>query len=422
MGIILLRGQSTLQTQTQLAYPRSNKRGSGQMAQSTEIRPKRRERRPRSPDGWWFNKTMNKPMTHLSQEVIDLSWEISQASNRAFDTLREAEASITEVQGVAKAVEGGELTYEAIAPLEKIRNDAQANFHLLTEMATPVMSLPRSPFAPDSGEAATILATQSVARATERPEVLPIDFRERLVTRYVQKREAVARQLADGALPENYQFPELSDLLERAVSLAATYEVMVESGWEPDVVFVPRGLDLEQWNALLTGHRLVDQSWSEGLHRTWAGFEIAHPASSEVEVSPWSIAVISGAERPVLTSVSKDGKHGFNAKKAVKELSELPSVTDTSSAEAVILQASPTEERYLALQLAHLERGERPVDSKTWTIGRENLEIGEEWGSLYFYFHPKECQFKSIWRRIDVCDNSDGIRPSAGDEDVVANS
>jgi hypothetical protein len=69
-----------------------------------------------------------------------------------------------------------------------------------------------------------------------------------------------------------------------------------------------------------------------------------------------------------------------------------------------------------------LERGERPVDSRTWTIGRENLKIGEEQGSLYFYFRPEECQFKSIWRRIDAFDNSDGIRPSAGDEDVVANS
>jgi hypothetical protein len=182
-------------------------------------------------------ETMTKPMPHLSQEVIDLSWETSQASNRAFDTLREAEASITEVQKVAKTVEGGELTYEAIAPLEKIRNDAQANFHLLTQMATPVMSLSKSPFAPNSIEATTVLATQSVAKVTERSEDLPVDYRERLVTRYVQKREAVVRQVADGALPENYQLPELSDLLKRAVSLATTYEVMVENGWEPDVVF-----------------------------------------------------------------------------------------------------------------------------------------------------------------------------------------
>jgi hypothetical protein len=365
---------------------------------------------------------MTKLMLPLSKEVIDLLWEISQAANRAFDTLREAEASITEVQRVAKAVEGGELAYEAIAPLEKIRNDALANFHLLTGMAAPAMSLPGSPFAPNSIEATPVLATQSVAGMTERSEELPVDYRERLVTRYVQKREAVTRQIADGALPGNYQLPELSDLFERAVSLATTYEVMVEKGWEPDVVLVPRGLDFEQWNALLSGHRLADQSWSEGLHRTWAGFEVAHSASSEVDVSPWGIAVISGAERPVLTSVSKDGKHGFNAKRAVKEFSELPSVTDTSSAEAVIQRASPTEERYLALQLSHLERGERPVDSRTWTIGRENLKIGEEQGSLYFYFRPEECQFKSIWRKIDAFDNSDGIRPSAGDEDVVTNS
>src|ERR1039458_8018533 len=105
---------------------------------------------------------MTEPMPHLTPEAIRLSWEIAQAANRAFDTLREAEANITEVQKVALTVEGAELTYGAIAPLEKIRNDAQANFRLLAEMAAPVMSLSKSPFALSSNDAPALVVPQSM--------------------------------------------------------------------------------------------------------------------------------------------------------------------------------------------------------------------------------------------------------------------
>src|ERR1019366_4391761 len=163
------------------------------------------------------------------------------------------------------------------APSEKMRNDAQANFHLLTEMATPVMSLPKSPFALSSNEPTAIVAPQSAGAITEQSEPLPADYPECLVTRHVQKSEAVLRQIKDGTLPENYALPELSVLLVRAIPLASTYEIMVKNGWQPEVVFVPRGLSLEQWNALLTGHRLADPSWSEGGDRTWAGFQAGRP-------------------------------------------------------------------------------------------------------------------------------------------------
>lgn len=364
---------------------------------------------------------MTEPMPHLTPEVSNFSWEIAQAANRAFDTLREAEANITEVQKVALTVEGVELTYGAIAPLEKIRNDAQTNFRLLTEMATPVMSLPKSPFALNSFDASAIVVPKSVAAITEPSATLPADYRECLVTRYVQKGEAVVRQIKDGTLPENYALPELHDLLERAISLASTYEIMVKNGWQPDVVFVPRGLSLGQWNALLTGHRLADHSWTEGVHRTWAGFEAVPPIIS-LDANPWGIAVVSAATRPILASVSKDGEHGFNAANAVRALVELPSVGDASSPAAIVRGASPTEERYFALQLSRLERGEMPVDLETWTIGHEDLEIGGELGSLYFYFRPKEHRFKSIWRNREAFDNNDGVRPSAGDEDLIPNA
>ncbi len=363
---------------------------------------------------------VTKPMPHLAPEVIGLSWDIVQAANRAFDTLRAVEANITEVERIAISVEGAELTNGALAPLEKIRNDAQANFRLLVEMAAPAMSFPRSPFARRTNDAADAVATRLAGESAEPLQGLSAGYRECLVARYAQAREAVARQINDGTLPESYELPELSALLARAISLAPTYETMANNDWRPEVVFVPRGLSLEQWNGLLTGHRLADRSWTEGVHRTWAGFEPARPAAAVTDASAWGIAVISAAERPVFTSVSKDGEHGFNADDTVKALSRLPSVLDDTSPEAIIRRASPTEERYWALQLARLERGEAPVDSETWTIGREDLEIGEELGSLYFYFRPREHKFMSIWRNRDAFDNNDGVRPSAGDEDVVA--
>lgn len=159
----------------------------------------------------------------------------------------------------------------------------------------------------------------------------------------------MTRQVADGTLPDLYELPELSVLLERAVSLATTCEIMARNNWEPNVVFVPRRLSLEQWNVLLTGHRPDHHSWSEGLHRTWTGCELAHPTNHEAEYSPWGVAVSSGAERPVLVDVSKDGKHGFNG--------QGPSRRSQSCRTLAIRHrpkpwSSPTEERYFTLQLA----------------------------------------------------------------------
>ncbi len=364
---------------------------------------------------------VSKPMPHLTPEAIDVSWEIIQAANRAFDTLREAEANINEVEELSLKVEGVELWNGALAPLEKIRNDAQANFRLLVEMAAPVMSFSVSPFAIRPTEIADVGAMRLVEEFAEPLEGLSADYRECLITRYALIREAVARQINDGTLPVSYELPELSALLARAASLASTYETMAKNNWQPEVVFVPRGLSFDHWNALLSGHRLPDQSWTEGVHRTWAGFELARTVTADTDASPWGVAVISAAERPVFASVSKDGEHGFNAADTLRALATLPSVVDASSASEVIRRASPTEERYLALQFARLERGEQPVDCETWTIGNEDLDIGGQLGSLYFYFRPKEHKFKSIWRSRDAFDNNDGVRPSAGDEDVVAN-
>ncbi len=271
-------------------------------------------------------------------------------------------------------------------------------------------------------EVETSVAVPEVdAETTERLEGLPADYREQVVTRYEQKRQAVARQIKDGTLPENYQLPELSTFVERVVALAPTHEVMPKKDWQPEVVFVPKGLSLEQWDVLLTGHELGNDSKSAGAYRTWTGHEVVDQAS-EADGNLWGVAVISATDRPVLTNVSKDGKNGSNAKQAVKALSELPSVTDTSSAEAVVKQASPTEERYFALQLARMERGEKPVDAETWTLGKEDIKVGGALRSLYFGFNPDSRQVGSYWRGRDGSSVGGGVRPSVGDEDLVLNS
>lgn len=356
-------------------------------------------------------------MPRLTPEVINLSWEAAQASNRAFDALQEAEAGITKFQEIVNlAVEGVVVSNDASSFFEQKRNDAETNFNLLMNTAASITSLPNNPFALNSTED-TPTAEQFIIKGIdtelfEQLKALSADYRQHAFTLYAEKRIAVTQQIQDGELPESYQLPELNIFTERVVALASTYEVMVKKDWKPEVLFVPKDLSLEKWGGLIRGRELLGYGRkSGGARRSWTGYRPVVPTSFEADGRLWDVVIISGAERPVMLNVSKDGKHGSKAKQAVKELSELPNITDTSSAEAIIKQASPTEEHYFALQLAHLERGEKPVDAHTWTIGKENIQVGKVLKSLCFHLNLNSHQVRSELIQRGSFSVRNGIRP-----------
>ncbi len=211
------------------------------------------------------------------------------------------------------------------------------------------------------------------------------------------------------AVTEKVPMPDLNELIGKIEELALDYEAYAEKGWTPGAEFIPRGLNQDEWSALLTGHNLPNGK-SQGIYSSLTGYEVSdpYPPSSE---DAWGLTVMADT---LLTNVSKDGTHGSKAKKVVKELSELPSVTaDTSYPEAVIAQASPGDEAYNAVQLGRMRRGEKPLDPQTWTISRRNVQVGGVLRSEFLAFSPDFRKVGSDWYDRGYASGDFGVRPSA---------
>jgi len=313
-------------------------------------------------------------------------------------------------------------------------------------MAAPVMLMPNSPFAISTAESSEPEVIKSVV-----PEVtdetlkkleaasVPVEYHNLVGARYedalgvktglrsrikvlkgVYRADKIESETAADmeqiahleAIDEMLPMPDLNELVDRVVELVPDFEAFKAKGWQPSVDFVPRGLSQAQWGALLRGHPLTRESKSEGTYSTYGESDVIEPYAALGQGS-WGVVVSSSTEGPVFRNVSKDGKNGSGAKKAVQELSELPSVTDTSVPEAVIAQASPSRDAYNAVQLGRLMRDEKPLDSETWTIGRENVKVDDSVKSVFLNFYPDDRQVYSGWGSRDYSYDYAGVRPTA---------
>lgn len=337
----------------------------------------------------------------LSPEVVDLAWEAVEASNRAFDNIR---GSITDQE----------------------RASAQANFDVLTDMASSAMQHPNSPFDPSSLE---YTVRSAGVELPEELKDLDAEYIGRAVARYIKAREMITSRIYDGSLPETYKMPDLNEFADKFVALAPSYEAWVAEGWEPEVVFVPEGLSHQQWDNLLRGHRLENGRSSEGVSIDWEGvynpIDITAPTTEETNYNLWDVAIMSGLDHPALVNVSPDGTHGNSAKETIKLLSKLPSFTPSSSLEGIIKQFSPSQDMHFAFELARLNLGERPadVDTENWTIGKEKIVVDGAPQSLYYYWRSATSKVCSSWVSIDYSRASAiGVRPSVRGKDLVRSS
>ena len=140
--------------------------------------------------------------------------------------------------------------------------------------------------------------------------------------------------------------------------------------------------------------------------RRWEPFILFEPPQSAEDVederltSGWDLVIISASANPAINQVSPNGKHGPNAASAVRELSKIPNLRNTSSKERIIDQTSPDIFTYNALQEALYAMGKMRVDARvpmgkfgirnqvgSWSIGaadRETIETGMA-RCLYFF-------------------------------------
>ncbi|MBI4101146.1 hypothetical protein HY441_01565 [Candidatus Microgenomates bacterium] len=355
----------------------------------------------------------------LGEQRIDLGLELAHASNVAFDEIKDIEAKMAALD-TASQLPDVTVGDKARVRLEHARFGAEAHFNMFVDAAGALIGSNQ----PDSGELfgskeETVVEPVEI----EIPEALNglnASYLADVVSRYADIRRATELKVATGDLPETVERPDLAKLAERVVALAPTFEAMDQKGYEPVVVFVPKGLTFEQWHGVMYNYELPDGSKSEGVWRSWDDYAdtMTDPTGSETSDEAWDVAVVNGTERPAFVNVSPDGKNGSNAKATIKELAELPSVAGKTTAE-LVKQLSPAQDTYFALQLARFIRGEAPVDPQTRTIGKENVKVDRTLLSLSFDFHPDSRQVRSVWYYLDSSTGGGGVRPSVRGQDLV---
>lgn len=295
----------------------------------------------------------------------------------------------------------------------------------------------------ESGQVATanvvtapIVVPEVDPETHERLNSLPEDYRERVLVRYNDRYIATDGYIRAGKLPEAYRLPELGDLVDRVIAIAPAYETINNQGGQAELDFVPRGLTIEQWDDLLSGHKLPGGETSRGAYRYHNVNKVTDPTNPNADASLWDAAVMDVSPNPKVRGIAADGSKaasGYNLKKSLKTLREahsaigLPeldaSTSNLSAAELLIKQLSPSEETKFAIQLGRLERGEQPVDPNgIWTIGKENVKVGDALGSVFSSFFSSNRRAYSNYDDRDFAYGSRVVRVSARGRDFIPQS
>jgi hypothetical protein len=295
------------------------------------------------------------------------------------------------------------------------------------------------------GEAATGLAMHEAEAPEEvdpetekRLEALNPDFAEVVKTRYAEKYAAVDGYISDGKLPEAYRLPSLGELMDRVEAVAPAYEAInsVADG-QVGFDFAPQDLTDEQKTALATGHTLPNGQTTTGAYNYNADREITDPTNPSADESLWDTAVMDVSETPAIRGISADGSKTISGVKREPILLALADIRDggiglaklrgskkgLSAEELLICQLSPSEDTKFGIQLGRLERGEQPLDSNgIWTIGKENVKVGDAVRSVFSYFDAYDRELCSDGGDRGYAYGGRVVRLSARGKDLIPRS
>ncbi len=188
---------------------------------------------------------------------------------------------------------------------------------------------------------------------------------------YYQELNGVVKEaIAEGVLPKEYKLPSLRSFKNEVKELRESYEAMRGNGWGPEVVLTPKGLSTEQWNKLLQGHKLADDTTSNGLWRSFDQHESGLRSQAPKFDGLWQMAIMSTGETQ-LPNMAANGNGVFDYGKEV--LSEFHG-DSRMPVHLLIARYSPSIDTYLAAHWQRLREGKTPLDVKTGTILKDDLD------------------------------------------------
>lgn len=273
--------------------------------------------------------------------------------------------------------------------------------------------------------------------ALELADGAPREYKKESASAYDCAVTMTSSLIDKGKLPEEYGITPLPELREKITALASVYEAFENKGWEPEVVFVPRGLDKVQWNNVLAGHAIFSrrikgaqlgapfnterqskgvQDWKEHSR----GLLVPSSQFDPSDTGLWDVAVVSATSRPALVNVNPAGTVGAGLESAIEKLSSLPVVPKESGNEGIITSWSPSKDVYFALQLARLVKCGIPVDDgRTLTIGKENVDDRGMRKSLFFTWIASDRKVISDDNSIRQHGDHVGVRPARAAQDLA---
>ena len=317
----------------------------------------------------------------LTNIIDGLAIEAAAASDLAFDELRGLDDRVALTQ---LAVGYAALNGKVLADLEQQRNEARQEFNKLVGIAAGLMGHEDSSFYVPGIETLPLATPEADNKIVELPEILLTspeyqnlspEYRDAAETSYKLWEQLVNHAIEGKQLPENYALPPYLKHLKQIVALASTYETMGREKWQPEVIFVPEGLDIQQWNALYTVGAPADdlKGGSVRAFRRWDLYGEGSGKANESSADLWEVAIIDSAPTPAIRKLKVGGLVVPDGKQILEKLSVLPNVPSNSSVTQlpdIIRLTSPSESCYLALQRTLLMRRKEPIDENTRVIAK----------------------------------------------------
>lgn len=209
---------------------------------------------------------------------------------------------------------------------------------------------------------------RSVGVEKPSPNILDIESAHRL---------SVENLMLEGKLPAQYDLSSsTNEMKEKLEQLKPVYDIFNKKGWEPELVFTPKGLTLEQWSDILTGYELPNGEKFRGIYKPslkLAEFKF-NCLGNRVDDDLWDVAVVSSLDKPAILDINPEGNLGKGSLKDIDELVPLLNDWRKDVDRLMIKRISPTVETYLAMRLAGLERGDKTIDSRTHTLVQEDVD------------------------------------------------
>lgn len=212
----------------------------------------------------------------------------------------------------------------------------------------------------------------------EELEKIPIEVMTELVSKHRLLGAVLNKAIDNKSLALEYRLPEMSFFAADIINLIPVFIAAQEMELEPEFIFVPQNLTIEQWSNLLNNLSSItnNRNLENGITVT-NNFEVPIDRfqNDKLENNHWKLSVITSSpltvqgNQAIVTKLCRDGLN-LPDRENIAELTKFFTNQEYAANLAPSIKQTDTRfDDYLSLQLLRLLNHQEPIDSIHWTIG-----------------------------------------------------